>query len=101
MGKSVSATVDSLSSFFNLRSKPMVFIIGYMGPKYQCYSFTFLPKMPHFHHFSMLKSIDFNSDHFWEEYQGYSFTFWSTLAHFHHLSICTQNQSLSTWVIFR
>ena len=38
--------------------------------------------------------------HFWPKYQGYSLTFLPTLAHFHHFSICNQNQSMSTSVIF-
>ena len=46
------------------------------------------------------KSINFNFGHFWPKYQGYSLTVWPKLAHFHHLSICNQNQSISTLVIF-
>ena len=36
-----------------------------------------------------------------QKYQGYSLTFWPNIAHFHHLSICNQNQSISSLVIFR
>ena len=46
------------------------------------------------------KSINFNFGHFWAKYQGYSLTFWPKLPHFHHFSICNQNQSISSSVIF-
>ena len=39
--------------------------------------------------------------HFSAKYQGYSLTCWSTFAHFHHFSICNQNQSILSLVIFR
>ena len=35
------------------------------------------------------------------KYQGYSLTFWPKMPHFHHFSICNQNQSISSLVIFR
>ena len=38
--------------------------------------------------------------HLWAKYQGYSLTFWPKMAHFHHFSICNQNQSISSVVIF-
>ena len=47
------------------------------------------------------KSIKFNLDHLSAKYQGYSPTFWPKLAHCHHFSICNQNQSVSSLVIFR
>ena len=43
----------SLSSLFNLQSKSVNFNFGHFWPKYQGYSLTFWPKMPHFHHFSI------------------------------------------------
>ena len=43
----------SLSSLFNLQSKSIKFNFGQFWPKYQGYSLTFWPKMPHFHHFSI------------------------------------------------
>ena len=43
----------SFSSFFNLQSKSINFKFGHFSPKYQGYSLTFGPKMPHFHHFSI------------------------------------------------
>ena len=46
------------------------------------------------------KSINFNFGHFWAKYQGYSLTFWPKMAHFHHFSICNQNQSIYSLVIF-
>ena len=46
------------------------------------------------------KSINVNFGHFWPKYQGYSLTFWPKMAHFHHFSICNQNQSISSLVIF-
>ena len=53
------------------------FQIGHLSPKYQGYSLTFWPKMPHFHHFSIFnqnQSIS-NLSHFSPKYQGYSLTF--------------------------
>ena len=47
------------------------------------------------------KSINFNFGHFSAIYQGYRFTFSPNMAHFHHFSICNQNQSISSLVIFR
>ena len=35
------------------------------------------------------------------KYQSYSLTFWPEIAHFHHFSLCNQNQSISSLVIFR
>ena len=46
------------------------------------------------------KSINFNFGHFWPKHHGYSLTVWPKIAHFHHLSICNQNQSISSLVIF-
>ena len=46
------------------------------------------------------KSINFKFGHFSPKYQGYSLTFWPKMPHFHHFSICNQNQSISTLVIF-
>ena len=43
----------SVSSLFNLQSKSINFNFGHFWPKYQGYSLTFWPKMPHFHHFSI------------------------------------------------
>ena len=43
----------SFSSLFNVQSKSINFKFGHFSPKYQGYSLTFWPKMPHFHHFSM------------------------------------------------
>ena len=43
----------SFSSLFNLQSKSINFKFGHFSPKYQGYSLTFWPKMPHFHHFSI------------------------------------------------
>ena len=39
--------------FFNLQSKSINFNFGHFSAKYQGYSLTFWPKMPHFHHFSI------------------------------------------------
>ena len=46
-------------------------------------------------------SINVNSGHLSAKYQGYCLTLWPKIAHFHHLSICNQNQSMSSLVIFR
>ena len=43
----------SFSSLFNLQSKSINFKFGHFSPKYQGYSLTFWPQMPHFHHFSI------------------------------------------------
>ena len=43
----------SFSSLFNLQSKSINFNLGHFWAKYQGYSLTFWPKMPHFHHFSI------------------------------------------------
>ena len=47
------ATNASFSSLFNLQSKSINFKVGYLSPKYQGYSLTFWPHMPHFHHLSI------------------------------------------------
>ena len=47
------AKLGSFSSLFNLQSKSINFKFGHFSPKYQGYSLTFWPKMPHFHHFSI------------------------------------------------
>ena len=49
----VLAKNASLSSLFNLQSKSINFNFGHFWPKYQGYSLTSWPKMPHFHHFSI------------------------------------------------
>ena len=49
----VLATTASFSSLFNLQSKSINFKFGHFWAKYQGYSLTFWPKMPHFHHFSI------------------------------------------------
>ena len=46
----------SFSSLFNLHSKSINFKFGHCWAKYQGYSLTFWPKMPHFHHFSICKN---------------------------------------------
>ena len=38
---------------FQLQSKSINFNFGHFWAKYQGYSLTFWPKLPHFHHFSM------------------------------------------------
>ena len=43
----------SFSSLFNLQSKSINFTFGHFSAKYQGYSLTFWPKIPHFHHFSI------------------------------------------------
>ena len=43
----------SFSSVFNVQSKSTNFNFGHLSAKYQGYSLTFWPKLPHFHHFSM------------------------------------------------
>ena len=48
-----STTNASFSSLFNLQSKSINFKFDHFSAKYQGYSLTFWPKMPHFHHFSI------------------------------------------------
>ena len=43
----------SFSSLFNLQSKSINFNFGHFSAKYQGYSLTFRPKLPHCHHFSI------------------------------------------------
>ena len=43
----------SFSSLFNLQSKSINFKFVHFLAKYQGYSLTFWPKLPHFHHFSI------------------------------------------------
>ena len=43
----------SFSSLFNLQSISISVKFGHFSAKYQGYSLTFWPKMPHFHHFSI------------------------------------------------
>ena len=38
---------------FNVQSKSINFTFGHFRARYQGYSLTFWPRMPHFHHFSM------------------------------------------------
>ena len=47
------AQIGSFSPLFNLQSKSINFNLGHLSPKYQGYSLTFCPKLPHFHHFSI------------------------------------------------
>ena len=49
---------------------------------------------------SAIKINQFHICYVWAKYQGYSLTFVPKLAHFHHFSICNQNQSISTLIIF-
>ena len=92
----------SFSSLFNLQSKSINFNFRHLSAKYQGYSLTFWPKMPHFHHFSICNQNQSISILviFRQKYQGYSLTFWPKMPHFHHFSICNQNQSISILVIF-
>ena len=164
----------SFSSLFNLHSKSISVKFGHFSAKYQGYSLTFRPKMPHFHHFSicnqnqsvsnlvifqqnttaipllfgqiclifitfqsaikinqcqiwsffskiprlqpyfLAKNASFSSlfnlqsnsisvkfGHFSAKYHGYTLTVWPKMPHFHHFSICNQNQSVSNLVIFQ
>ena len=183
------ANIGLFSSLFNLQSTSMNFNFGHfsliVGQNTKGIALLFLPKLAHFHHFSICnqnqsisisvisgsflgkiprlqpyflaklgsfsslfnlqsKSINFNFDHLslisaqntkaiallfgqnwlifftfqsaikinqcqfrscfahvWAKYQGFSLTFWPKFAYFHHFSICNQNQSLPSAVIFR
>ena len=46
-------TNGSVLELFNVQSKSINFNCGHLCAKYQGYSLTFRPNMPHFHHFSM------------------------------------------------
>ena len=43
----------SFSALFSLHSKAINFKFEHLSPKYQGYSLTVWPNMPHFHHFSI------------------------------------------------
>ena len=47
------AKIASFSSLFNLQSNSTNFNFNHFQAKYQGYSLTFWPKLPHFHHFSI------------------------------------------------
>ena len=49
----VLAKNASFSSLFSVQSKSIHVNFGHFSAKYQGYSLTFWPKMPHFHHFSV------------------------------------------------
>ena len=98
----ILATNASFSSLFNLQSKSINFNFGHFSAKYQGYSLTFWPQMPHFHHFSISnQNQSISILVIFRKYQGYSLTFWPKMPHFHHFSISNQNQSISILVIFR
>ena len=97
------ATNASFSSLFNLQSKSINFNFGHFWAKYQGYSLTFWPKMPHFHHFSISnqnQSMSILVIFGQNTKVIYSLTFWPKMPHFHHFSISNQNQSMSILVIF-
>ena len=93
----------SFSSLFSVQSKSINVNFGHFSAKYQGYSLTFWPIMPHFHHFSVCnqnQSISILVS-LRQKYQGNSVTFWPKMPHFHHFSVCNQNQSISSLVIYR
>ena len=47
------ATNASFSSLVNLQAQSINFKFGHLSPKYQGYSLTFWPNLPHFHHLSI------------------------------------------------
>ena len=77
----------SFSSLFNLQSKSINFNFGHFWPKYQAYSLTFWPKMPHCHHFSICNQNQSISIlvMLWPKYQGYSRTILAKHASFSSL----------------
>ena len=52
-GQNTKAKIGSFSSLFNVQSKSINFNFGHFWAKYQGYSLTFCPKLPHFHRLSM------------------------------------------------
>ena len=93
----------SFSSLFNLQSKSINFNFGHFSAKYQGYSLTFWPQMPHFHHFSICNQNQSISILviFRQNTKVIALLFGHKMPHFHHFSICNQNQSISILVIFR
>ena len=92
----------SFSSLFNLQSKSINFKFGHFSPKYQGYSLTLWPNMPHFHHLSICnenQSIS-NLVIFHQNTKAIALLYWPKMPHFHHFSICNQNQSISNLVNF-
>ena len=54
------AKIASFSSLFNLQSNSTNFKFSHFQAKYQGYSLTFWPKLPHFHHFSICSQTQAN-----------------------------------------
>ena len=81
--------------------KSINFKFGHCSAKYQGYSLTFWPKMPHFHHLSISNQNQSMSNlvSFEQNTKAIALLFGSKLPHFHHFSISNQNQSMSNLVI--
>ena len=99
----------SFSSLFNLQTKSINFNFGHFwlifGQNTTSIALRFGHKWLIFITFqSAIKINQFQVwsalAHLWAKYQGYSPPFWPKMAHCHHFSICTQNQSMSSVVIF-
>ena len=92
----------SFSSLFNLQSKSININFGRFSAKYQGYSLTFWPKSLIF--ITCQSASKINQFQVWSFFgkiprlQPY---FLAKIAHIHHFSICNQNQSISSLVIFR
>ena len=99
----ILAKNDSFSSLMNVQSKSINFNFGHLWPDYQGYGLTFLPKMAHFHHFSLFNQNQSMSIlvMFGQATKAIALLFGQKMAHFHHLSIVNQHQSISSLVIFR
>ena len=104
------AKIGSFSSLFNLQSNSINFNFGHLslifGQITKAIALLFGQNWLIFITFQTaikINQFQFRSffAHFWPKYEGCSLTFWPKLAHFHHFSICNQNQSISTSVIFR
>ena len=96
------AKIASFSSLFNVQSQSINFNFGHFWAKYQGYSLTVLPKLPHFHHFSMCnqnQSISI-SVIFGQNTTAIALLFCQNCLIFYHFSMCNQNQSISISVIF-
>ena len=86
-----------------MQSKSINFNFGHLSAKYQGYSLTFWPNMPHFHHFSVYNQTQSISIVviFRQNTKVIALPLWPKLPHFHHFSVYNQTQSISILVIFR
>ena len=107
------AKIPGLQPYFLAKNRSFFSLVNLKSKSINFNFWSFLDKIPRLQPYFLAKhrslsslfnlqskSIKFNFGHFWPKYQGYSLTFWPNIAQFHHFSICNQNQSISSVVIF-